>query len=288
MKTKVLLFAFLFGVFLSVDVLAQTMPLVYSVEDTGAGCPVPYMPSLNELPVSQALPNLFEWSDGRGQIKYYSDWEYRRNEIGDQIQYYEIGEKPTRPDTISASFSNSDSTLTVNITKNGKTLTPTSHIYLPSGSGPFPAIIGMDFAAGQGAGELPNSFFLDRKIAVIEYVHNQVTTYGSPSNTDPYYKLYPNLNVDNTGQYSAWAWGVSRALDYLKTDKSVKGNEVGIEGLSRFGKAALVTMVYDQRFAIGFIGSSGKGGATLFRRHFGEEVGNSLLRMNIIGSAETS
>lgn len=79
---------------------------------------------------------------------------------------------------------------------------------------------------------------------------------------------------DEWGALRAWAWGASRALDYLETDKSVDAKEVGIEGLSRYGKAALVTMAYDQRFAIGLIGSSGKGGATLFRRDFGERVGN--------------
>ncbi len=76
------------------------------------------------------------------------------------------------------------------------------------------------------------------------------------------------------GALRAWAWGASRALDYLQTDRAVNAHEVAIEGLSRLGKAALVTMAYDQRFAIGLIGSSGKGGATLLRRHFGEEMGN--------------
>ncbi len=79
---------------------------------------------------------------------------------------------------------------------------------------------------------------------------------------------------DDWGSLRAWAWGASRALDYLETDKSVDAKQVGIEGLSRYGKAALVTMAYDQRFAIGFIGSSGAGGAKLFRRNFGELVEN--------------
>ncbi len=70
------------------------------------------------------------------------------------------------------------------------------------------------------------------------------------------------------------AWGASRALDYFETDKSVDAKQVGIEGLSRYGKAALVAMAYDQRFAIGFIGSSGEGGAKLHRRNFGELVEN--------------
>jgi hypothetical protein len=80
--------------------------------------------------------------------------------------------------------------------------------------------------------------------------------------------------ADDWGSLRAWAWGASRALDYFERDKSVNAHQVGIEGLSRYGKAALVAMAYDQRFAIGFIGSSGEGGAKLHRRNFGEIVEN--------------
>jgi hypothetical protein len=79
---------------------------------------------------------------------------------------------------------------------------------------------------------------------------------------------------DDWGALRAWAWGASRALDYFETDEHVDAKQVGIEGLSRYGKAALVAMAYDQRFAIGFIGSSGEGGAKLHRRQFGELVEN--------------
>lgn len=80
--------------------------------------------------------------------------------------------------------------------------------------------------------------------------------------------------ADDWGALRAWAWGASRALDYLETDQSVDSKKVGIEGLSRYGKAALVTMAYDERFAIAFVGSSGQGGAKLLRRNFGEQVEN--------------
>jgi hypothetical protein len=80
--------------------------------------------------------------------------------------------------------------------------------------------------------------------------------------------------LDDWGSLRAWGWGASRGLDYLETDKSVNAKQVGIEGLSRYGKAALVTMAYDSRFAIGFIASSGEGGAKIFRRKFGEQVEN--------------
>ena len=61
-------------------------------------------------------------------------------------------------------------------------------------------------------------------------------------------------------------------MDYLETDPAVDGKHVGIEGVSRYGKAALVTMAFDQRFATVLVGSSGKGGATLLRRNYGEAV----------------
>ena len=79
---------------------------------------------------------------------------------------------------------------------------------------------------------------------------------------------------DDWGALRAWAWGASRALDYLETDPAVDARQVGIEGLSRYGKAALVAMAYEPRLAVGFIGSSGAGGAKILRRVFGEQVEN--------------
>jgi hypothetical protein len=79
---------------------------------------------------------------------------------------------------------------------------------------------------------------------------------------------------DDWGALRAWAWGASRALDYFETDKAVDAKQVGIEGHSRYGKATLVTMAYDSRFAIAYVSSSGAGGAKLHRRNFGELVEN--------------
>lgn len=80
--------------------------------------------------------------------------------------------------------------------------------------------------------------------------------------------------TDDWGALRAWAWGASRALDYLETDKTVDAKRVGIEGLSRYGKATIVTMAYDPRFAIAFVGSSGAGGTKILRRVYGEQVEN--------------
>jgi hypothetical protein len=77
---------------------------------------------------------------------------------------------------------------------------------------------------------------------------------------------------DDWGALRAWEWGAARGLDYLETDPAVDAKHVGIEGVSRYGKAALVTLAFEPRFAMGLIGSSGKGGATLLRRNWGEAV----------------
>jgi hypothetical protein len=79
---------------------------------------------------------------------------------------------------------------------------------------------------------------------------------------------------EHWGALRAWAWGASRALDHLETLKDIDAKRVGISGLSRYGKAALVAMAYEPRFAIGLIGSSGAGGAKLLRRNWGEQVEN--------------
>jgi hypothetical protein len=80
--------------------------------------------------------------------------------------------------------------------------------------------------------------------------------------------------LDDWGALKAWAWGASRCLDYFEIDHAVDAKQVGIEGHSRYGKASLVAMAYDPRFAIGYISSSGEAGAKLFRHLFGEEIGN--------------
>jgi hypothetical protein len=80
--------------------------------------------------------------------------------------------------------------------------------------------------------------------------------------------------LDDWGALRAWAWGASRALDYFEADPDIDEKRVAIEGLSRYGKAALVALAYEPRISIGFICSSGAGGAKILRRAFGEQVEN--------------
>jgi hypothetical protein len=79
---------------------------------------------------------------------------------------------------------------------------------------------------------------------------------------------------EDWGALRAWGWGAGRAIDYLETDPTVDAKRIGIDGVSRYGKGAIVTAAFEPRFAMALVASSGKGGAALFRRHFGQEVIN--------------
>lgn len=79
---------------------------------------------------------------------------------------------------------------------------------------------------------------------------------------------------EDWGSLRAWAWGASRAIDYFENDPDVDQSRIAIEGLSRYGKAAIVAMAFEPRISLGFIGSSGAGGAKILRRVFGEQVEN--------------
>ena len=267
MKIVTILLTILLNILMFVGLFAQEMPLVYEVENTGADWPAPYMLSIDDLPTIEALPDPFEWSDGRGRISNFSDWRYRRAEIKAEIEHCEIGEKPVRPDSITASYA--DDTLTVNITVNGNTLTLTSAVTLPAGDGPFPAVIGIGF----GTGSLPSDIFTSRDIAQIPFNFWQVMAHTQTRGSEPINKLYPDLTY--IGAYSAWSWGVSRLIDGLElvsSDLNIDLKHLAITGCSFAGKMALFAGALDERIALTIAQESGGGGYTTWR--VSETLGN--------------
>jgi hypothetical protein len=256
-------------------------PLVYSAENTGTNYPAPPLPTLGHLPLIQPLPDPFYWASdplnaGGTSSTNFADWEHHRAEILAQIQNYEIGTKPAvNPSQVTASYANG--MLTVNITNNGQGMTLTCPVSFPSGNGPFPVCIGMD----QSYGSLQPGLFTSRNIAGITYRESQVSTYGSPQNTDPFYRLYgPAQNTSNTGQYAAWIWGVSRVIDGLYALNGILGTNqidlthIAVTGCSYAGKLALYSGAFDERIALTVAQESGGGGANSWRYNHTEPSGS--------------
>lgn len=242
-------------------------PLVYSVENTGSEFSQPVLLGINELPVVEHLPDPFEWSDGSGRLSQFQDWSRRRNEIAAEIQHYEIGHKPDRPDTISAVFEND--TLTVNITVRGNTLILKSSIILPDGEGPFPAVIGI----GQGSGSLPSNIFSERNIAQVPFNFSEVMAWQQKRGEEPINQLYPEL--EHIGAYSAWSWGISRLIDGLElvqNELPIDLSHLAVTGCSFAGKMALYAGAFDERIALTIAQESGGGGAAAWR--VSETLGN--------------
>ncbi len=162
-------------------------------------------------------------------------------------------------------------TLVVKVTANGQTLTLTCPISIPVGAkAPYPVIIGMN----SGTGSLPGNDFTTRGIAAVTFRHDDVTKYQGGSQNDPFFKLYPDQiyssqqTKGNTGQYAAWAWGVSRIIDgfsLVKDKFPVDMNHIAVTGCSYAGKMALFAGAFDERIALTVAQESGGGGATNWR-----------------------
>ena len=268
MKAKTFRIALLVNILLVVGSSAQKMPLVYDVENTGADFPAPALPSINNLPSINSLPDPFLWADGSGRLSKYSEWRRRRAEISAQVQHYLLGNKPAPPDTLRASLSND--TLTVTVVVGGKSLTLHATIALPgSGSGPFPAVIGMGF----GAGSLPPDIFTGRNIATITYNFGEIAAWGAPRGQGGFYTLYPDPKV---GNFTAWAWGISRIIDglYKVPQTNIDLKHLAVTGCSFAGKMALYAGALDERIALTIAQEPGGGGDATWR--FSQLVGPTV------------
>lgn len=242
----------------------QDIPLVYRVENTGAGLPKPNFLAFENLPSIEQLPDPFAWADGSGRSTNIADWSKRRNEIKDIIEHYEIGEKPAvSREQVTATLSGTTLTVKVTRTVNGTeqsiNVTATG-VTIPEGDGPFPIVIGM--------GGAPNAAVYNGK-AIARMSFNPSATNVSSQNENylnqAISKLYPEYS--EMGFYAAASWGVSRLIDGIEialADK-IDVNRIAVTGCSYAGKMALYAGAFDERIALTIPQESGGGGIASWR-----------------------
>ena len=261
-KTTLLL-ALLLGAFTVGNASAQDVPLAYDVENTGADCTEPPLPSFSKLPSIEALPDPFAWADtSRGRISSDSDWRCRRAEIRAEVQHYELGQKPAPPETVNADLS--EDTLAVTTVVDNDSLTLTAPVTVPEGDGPFPTVIGVGFT---GTGSLPSDIFTSRDVATVQYNLQQIAPPGFEDverGEGGFYELYPESDA---GFFAAWAWGVSRLIDGLEQTSELDLNlsRLAVTGCSFAGKISLFSSGLDERIALTIAQEPGGGGDAAWR-----------------------
>jgi endo-1,4-beta-xylanase len=239
-----------------------------------------------DLPKVDHLNDPFQFFNGQ-RVKTRQDWDRRRDEIKALMQYYEFGVKPARPAVFSAISVTAGQArnITISMADNGRNASFAPRLTLPTpeqaaASGktaPFPVIVSLDFAVGNG-----NANYLNAGYAVFSIPTGSVQS-DNVAHTGAIFDLYPYDVAAGTdfGCLMGWAWGASRSVDALEyllaNDASftvdVNGaatplvalDKLAVTGFSRWGKGALVAGMMDERFAVTHAGASGSGGAAPYR-----------------------
>lgn len=212
--------------------------------------------------VSLKLPNPF------ANVKTRAQWECRQEAIREQFETYELGDFPSKPDSVKGTLIDAK-TLSVTVTVKDKTVAFNATISLPeTNNGPYPAII----AVGGASIPIPTT------VARVNFNNDQ---WASQTGTSARGKgLFYDLHGNNStaGAMIAWAWGVGRLIDALeqvyageKNYQGINAKKLGVTGCSRNGKGAFVVGAFEKRISLTIPQESGTGGAGCWRVAASEE-----------------
>ncbi|WP_309058388.1 cellulose binding domain-containing protein [Streptomyces sp.] len=243
--------------------VAQAEP---GVEDDGADCAVPGTGPSASRP---GLPDPFRKLDGT-RVSTGSDWRCRRAEIRELAERHVYGQKPAKPDSVTGTVSRTG--ITVRVAHQGRSASFTASVDLPSGTGPFPAVVVLG-GLGADTATIKNS-----GAAVVSFDPYAVGKEGTPRHNKQgaFYSLYGSSS--DTGLLMAWSWGVSRIIDVIEQSGGsvLRADATGVTGCSRFGKGAFAAGAFDQRVALTMPIESGSGGTGIFRGIPGESGAQPL------------
>ncbi|KAH8685553.1 hypothetical protein BGZ60DRAFT_466310 [Tricladium varicosporioides] len=203
-------------------------------------------------PTSSKLPDPFLLANGK-RLSTKDEWVCKRAEIRDQIQRYELGRKPAKP-TVSATMTGNK--LNISCSDASKYISFTATIKLPTGAGPFPALIAFE------GGSIP----VPTDVATITYSNHDIAA-DDPRGKGKFYDLYGTSHP--AGALMAWAWGVSRVIDAIEllgpALTKIDTKRLAITGCSRNGKGALIASAFDDRISLTIPQEGGSGGPGCWR-----------------------
>ncbi|MDD5064167.1 MAG: hypothetical protein PHQ35_05335 [Phycisphaerae bacterium] len=214
----------------------------------GNECTVPPMPSFSSLVDNPYYPDPFEFVSGSCMTK--DEWTCRRAEIAELIQEFELGYMPETPYSATTGSFNGNS-ITVYVTDNGHSTSFSCSItYPPTGSPPYPAMIGYGGSISIGATAIRNLGVATMNLSTSATPFN--TLYGSDPSVSSMMKA---------------AWNLSRLIDALEKTPAanIDPNRLGITGCSASGKGALVCGAFNPRIKLTIPQESGAGGAASWR-----------------------
>jgi len=239
----------------------------------------PY-PDPYDLPEIKYLPDPFRFFDGR-EVKTRTDWDRRREEIKDLLQYYEFGRKPAKPKVTAISHNaplpRQTRHIDISVSEGDRTgsfeallALPTPEQAAASGrSAPFPVIVSLDREL-----RFDSPIYLSAGYAVLSLPTRRIHS-DDVAHTGAIFDLYPYdvARGQDIGSLVGWAWGASCALDSLEfllaNDPTYRDlldmKKLAITGFSRWGKGALLAGMLDERFQVTHAGASGSGGAAPYR-----------------------
>ena len=252
-------------------------------------------------PFKDSMPDLLTFKDGT-KVKMADQWPKRRAEIVEEFEREVYGRIPgnvpaVKWETTKTTEGESGGIATVTRTLAGHVdnsafpkidVTIQASFSIPKdAAGPVPIIVQFGggfggFGGGRGGANSWTQQALEKGWAYSTINPNSIQSdnnrlregvIGLANKGEP-------RRPEDWGALRAWGWGVSRLIDYFEEnrDSGVDPTKVCITGVSRYGKAALVTAAFDTRVAAAFVASSGAGGAKLFRRDFGELLENLATR----------
>lgn len=277
-----------------------------SLPKTSAGFPI----NFNEDAVgTYILPDMLRLDNGQ-MVSGEKEWtEKRRPEILRMIEQIQFGKSPGRPAQLNWQVVEQGSAfrgkairkqVVLYFTKGNYSNPVNMLVYLPSASiKPVPLLLNLSFSANNqlandsavrigytwtkdGRKLKADSASRFSKLNIEQFIDagfGFATIYYGDIEPDfkQGYKvgvrsLYKDSSQYNWAAISAWAWGLSRAMDYFEKDKDVNSRRIALQGASRLGKAVLWAGARDTRFKMVLASISGEGGAALSKRNYGENM----------------